>query len=54
MPEYTSVAKAGHAMTEPIRDHNAAAKVHIPNSNGSINRKVAAELIRMGWRKMPN
>jgi len=34
-----------------IEDYNAAAKVHVPNWKGGINRNVAAELVRMGWRK---
>jgi len=39
------------ALATLIEDYNAAAKVHVPNWKGGINRNVAAELVRMGWRK---
>jgi hypothetical protein len=48
------------ALAELIEDYNAAAKLHVPNWTGGIswtggiNRNVAAELVRMGWRKKPN
>jgi hypothetical protein len=38
-------------LAELIADYNAAAKIHVPNWRGGINKNVAVELIRIGWRK---
>ena len=40
-------------LAELIEDYNSAAKIHVPGWRGGINRNVAAELVRMGWRKQP-
>ena len=42
------------ALAELIEDYEAAIRIHVPNWKGGINRNVAAELIRKGWRKEPN
>jgi hypothetical protein len=44
-------SEAAKAVAALIADYNEAAKIHVPNWKGGINKNVAAELIRMGWRK---
>ena len=50
-------SEIGQTLAELIEDYNAAAKLHVPggtNWTGGINRNVAAELVRMGWRRKSN
>jgi hypothetical protein len=43
------------AFNDLIEDYNAAAKLHVPSWRGQgISPRVAAELIRRGWRRQPN
>ena len=44
----------GYQLVEFVKDYKAATALHVPNYSGGINSKVAAELIRMGWRKPIN
>lgn len=39
------------ALAELIKDYKAAARANVPGYTGGISRKIAVELIRMGWRK---
>ena len=44
-------AEAARQLVEFVKDYIAAVAIHVPNDTGGINTKVAAELIRRGWRK---
>jgi len=44
-------SEAALALAELIKDYKAAAEANVPGYSGGISRKIAAELIRMGWRK---
>ncbi len=44
---------AAMALAELIKDYKSATAVGVPGYTGGISRKIAEELIRMGWRKQP-
>jgi hypothetical protein len=41
------------AFDQLLKDYNAAKMVHVPTFPGNISRKIAAQLILDGWRKVP-